>query len=191
MSSDQEDKKRSNFRIELRLAPAETGERELKSWPAAEFSPDFAVAASGVIRIELAGHMIGTRDGKIMAVETRLAQRLQEDINFWLPDYLGGFALNLGRGLQQLREGANHTQAAFVDEPLVLHFRRNPANRNVMVGFEFEKKGVRVAEVEEEALYAEVRRALQAFRRQLLDLNPELARQRDVLELNQQIQKLV
>src|SRR4051812_931771 len=108
MSSDQEDKKRSNFRIELRLAPAEAGERELKSWPATEFSPDFAVATSGAIRIELAGEMIGTKDGKVMAVETRLAQRLQEDINFWLPDYLGGFALNMGRAVQQLREGENH-----------------------------------------------------------------------------------
>jgi hypothetical protein len=190
MSSEANEKKEISFRIELRLAPAEVGEKELKNWPAANFTPDFAVAASGVVRIELAGQMIGAKDGKLMAVETRLAQRLQEDINFWLPDYVGGFALNLGRALQLLIEGKSQSKAAFIDEPLALYFRRQPSTGNILVGFESGEKGIRVADVTEKVLYAEVSRALQTFRRQLLDLNPRLARQQDVLELSQQIQKL-
>jgi len=188
MSSEQ---KATGFRIELRLAPSETGQRELKSWPATSFTPDFAVAASGTVRLELAGQMIGTKDHKLMSVETRLAQRLQEDINFWLPDYVGGFALGLGRALQTLRERAPQSRAKFMDEPLALQFRRqSPTATTIMVGFEVDGKGIRMAEVPEAVLYAEASRALQAFRRQLLDLNPELARQQDVLELSQLIQKL-
>ncbi|MEI6044201.1 MAG: hypothetical protein WCS37_07400 [Chloroflexota bacterium] len=188
MSSEASEK--INFRIELRLKPAEAGERELKNWPAVNFTPDFAVAASGVVRIELAGQMIGAKDGKLMSVETRFAQRLQQDINFWLPDYIGGFALNLGRALQILRDGKSLSKASFVDEPMVLQFRRQPSKGSILVGFEAEGKSIRAAEITEKTLYAEVSRALQTFRRQLLELNPELARQQDVLELTQQIQKL-
>ncbi len=188
MSSEQNERKGLNFRIELKLHPAEEGMRELKNWPANEFSPDFAVAASGVMRIELAGQMIGSRENQIMLVETRLAQRLQEDINFWLPDYLGGFSTNLGRAVQKLKDGADQSRAAFIDEPMALVFRRQAAGSPILVGFESNGKGLRMAEVSETELYAEIKRALESFRRQLLDLNPELARQSDVLELNQQIQ---
>jgi hypothetical protein len=73
---------------------------------------------------------------------------------------------------------------------MALYFRRQPATGNILVGFESSEKGIRVADVTEKVLYTEVSRALQTFRRQLLDLNPKLARQQDVLELSQQIQKL-
>lgn len=190
MSSEHNEKKINAFRIELRLAPSEEGERQLKNWPTTNFTPDFAVAASGVVRLELAGQMIGTKDGKVMAVETRLAQRLQEDINFWLPDYLGGFALNLGRAMQVLQNSGVESKTAFVDEPLTIRFRRQPATKNIIVGFEANGKGIRVAEVSENALYSEVLRALQTFRRQLLELNPELTHEQNMQELSQQIQKL-
>lgn len=184
------EKPESSFRIDLRLAPSPEGEQELKNWPDTKLTPDFAVAASGVVRIELAGQMIGSKDGNLMAVETRLAQRLQKDINFWLPDYLGGFALNLCHAVQSLREGKAQSKAAFMDEPVLLHFRRQPASSHIMVGFEAGGKGIRVSEVAEEALYKEVSRALTSFRQQLLDLNLRLELQPDVVELGQQLQKL-
>jgi hypothetical protein len=190
VSSKQETGKAAALRLELKLAPSESGLRELKNWPSVEFSPDFAVAASGVVRLELAGQMIGTKDGKFMAVETRLAQRLQEDINFWLPDYVGGFAAGLGAAVLKLKEGASQSRASFIDEPLALHFRRQGVGNQIMVGFEADSKGIRMTELTEPELIRVVRETLENFQRQLLDLNPSLSAQRDVIELGQQIKKL-
>lgn len=180
----------SDFHLEFKLTPSEEGKSELQGWPAKKFSPDFAVAASGSLRVELAGQIVGTREGKVMAVETRLAHRLQEDINFWLPDYLGGFALNLGKAVQTLHEGALQSKANFMDEPTHFLFRRQPAGGKILVGLEMNGNGVRVAEVDEEELYQEIARALEDFRKQLLELNPKLAKEENIKALSEYIKVL-
>ncbi len=180
----------TGFRIELKLTPSKEGEKALKKWPAANFSPDFAVAASGVIRLELAGQMIGSREEKIMAVETRFALKLQEEINFWLPDFLGGFAVNLGRAIQTIHEGGLQSKAGFMDEPSALLFRRQPTGSKIMVGFEANGAGIRVAEVPEAELYREVARTLVDFRTQVLKINSKLAELRDLQEISSAIETI-
>ncbi|NWJ48474.1 MAG: hypothetical protein HXX08_21670 [Chloroflexi bacterium] len=153
------------FKIELRLEPHVTGLQELENWPSSEFTPDFIVATSGSVRVEMNG----------LAANVPAHSRDE-----WLPDYLGGFALSLGRAAQKMREGAHQSAAHFVDEPVKLVFSRSSVIG--VIHIEIEAEGQKVAHVtlKDKAFYAEIRRSLDDFLHQLLQLNPSLVRQPDV-----------
>lgn len=169
------------LRLDLKLTPTAIGLKELQNWPDSVFTPDFAVAASGAVQIEIDGQLIGIHANQLTTVAVK---QVKAGFNSWLPDYIGGFALNLGRATQKIHEGANQSRAALVDEPLALRFQRQVNNGKVQVTFEANTKPLRAVEVSETVLYAEVKRALQVFHAHLLVINPKLAKQRDVQELS-------
>lgn len=176
------------FSIELRLEPNASGREALKNWPAAQITPDFIVATSGFLRLELDGQIPAVKAGRVLVIAKGIKE---EEGNPWWPDYLGGFALNLGLAVLKLHTQAEQSRAAFVDEPTALVFQRQPNTNLILVAFEPNGQRLLTALVPETELRSQIRRALQDFVTQLLSLNPKLASQPDVQELHRQIQALV
>ncbi|MBI3966000.1 MAG: hypothetical protein HY329_10235 [Chloroflexi bacterium] len=187
------------FHLDLRLSPSPEGARELRAWPEVDLTPDFAVAASGEVRIVLGDHVIVARDGRLRAVP--VPEAYHDDAEpWWLPDYVGGFALALGRALGQIRAGAPRAEARFLDEPVTLRFTRGssatrdssatssrvtatPSLVYVRVDLEFDGRPIHSVTVSDTTLYAEARAALDWLHQQLLDLNLGLELHPDVAEL--------
>jgi hypothetical protein len=165
-------KKTRPLRIELKLEPNETGLEELKNWPDTDFSPDFIVASSGLARFEFGGKAVSAGSGE------------------WLPDYLGGLALNLARAAVSLWEGAPQASARFVDEPVKLKFTRYGDGDVIRVEIEMDDAKIQEIGLLESQFFDELRRTLDDFLEQLLQLNPSLRRQPDVKELETMLRRL-
>jgi hypothetical protein len=174
--------------LSLGLEPHNDTRQQLINWPAQPFTPDFIVVTSGLAQIELAGKLLGTKEGQVVTIA-----KGQEDaeVNCWWPDYIGGFALNLGRAVQALAEGSGQTRAKMIDEPVALLFHRQPGRSKIAVSFETDGKMILTSELPEAELRAQISRCLDDFYEQLLRLNYKLARQTDIQELKLLVQKLV
>ena len=185
------------FKIELRLKPSPEGEQQLAEWPQKDFSPDFIVAASGLARFELESKVIGvTADGN-QPVATTTDHLNTKQVNYWLPDYIGGLAISLGQAAVQLHTNEQTAMAArFVDEPLELRMEQLPTAEHGKpaqwkISFRYNGESLTDTHVPAVLAVAEIARALQDLVVQLLTVNPALIEQPDVIRLKQQIEQLV
>ncbi len=186
------------LRIELRLQPSPTGERELARWPQAKFTPDFLVAASGQSRFELDDRLIGLGDDANQPLAVPADQLETSLLNFWLPDYTAGFALNLAQAALRLKTGERTSATAkFIDEALDLKLEKLPPSQNeatlphLRVSFRYSAEVIGQVEAPLVLVMAEIGRTLQDFVVQLLSLNPHLVKQEDVRQLREMIAQLV
>jgi hypothetical protein len=187
------------FKIDLRLKPTLPAEQALKGWPHTPLSPDFLVVASGLARFELESKVIGVSAGDSQPTATATDHLSSKEINYWLPDYTGGFALNLGDAALSVKKGQKPAAPArFIEEPLDLRFERikpdhpvksTPAN--LKISFRFNGESITEAVVPESLAWAEIGRSLQDFVVQLLTLNPQLNEQKDLVHLRKVVSELV
>ncbi len=185
------------FRIDLRLKPGPEGDKQLSGWPEEAFTPDFMVASSGLARLELESKVIGVSANSHQPTATTTDHLNAKQINYWLPDYTGGFALNLGKAALSLKNNTQRQATAhFIDEPMALHLEQEaqadpkaPAILKVSVVFNGES--LTAAHVPAALVMAEIARCLQDFVVQLVSHNPRLADQSDVSQIRQFVGQLV
>lgn len=186
------------FKIELRLKPDLTGEKALSGYPEKPLDPDFLVVASGLARFELESKVIGISAGDSQPTATATDHIHNKEINYWLPDYTGGFALNLGDAALSVKTGTKpKARARFIEEPLDLQFERvKPLEdarkqvENLKVSFRFNGEVITETIVPENLAWAEIARVIQDFVVQLLTLNPQLNEQKDVVHLRKLVGQL-
>ena len=176
---------KTQFQLTLKLQPSPEGLRQLQNWPKTPFSPDFAVAASGLIQLKIGDKFIGARDGKIF-----VGSPFDKTLNFWLPDYLGGFATNLGQAALKLHKGAKSTKAGFIDEPVALNFQRQP-DEYIQIQFEAEGQTIQAVSIPLSNFYHEIARTLRDFQQQLIAINPKLSNEPEVREMAMTIRQLL
>lgn len=190
------------LKIELRLKPGVKGQQELDGWPQESFTPDFIVAASGLARIELESKLIGVAADSQQPTATTTDHLHGKQINYWLPDYTAGFALNLGDAAASLKaKERNKVSAKFLDEPLELRLERIAADTKtgtaksapdmLKISFLYSGETITEAKAPTVLVLAEIGRTLQDFMVQILDLNPLLADQKDVKHLREVISRIV
>jgi hypothetical protein len=187
------------FKIDLRLKPTLPGEKALLGWPQTPLDPDFLVVASGLARFELESKVIGISAGDNQPTATTTDHLRSKEINYWLPDYTGGFALNLGDAALSVKSGRKHSALArFIEEPLDLRFERiKPAEavknqpESLKISFRFNGESVTETLVPESLAWAEIGRALLDFVVQFLILNPQLNDHKDVAHLRKVVSELV
>jgi hypothetical protein len=187
------------FKIDLRLKPDLTGEKALSGWPETSLSPDFLVVASGLARFELESKVVGISAGDSQPTATATDHLNSKEINYWLPDYTGGFALNLGDAALSVKTGRKQSALArFIEEPLDLRFERiKPAGNSkkhqedLKISFRFNGETVTESLISENLAWAEIARAIQDFIVQLLTLNPQLNDQKDLAHLRKTVSELV
>ncbi len=187
------------FKIDLRLKPALPGEQALLSWPQTPLSPDFLVIASGLARFELESKVIGISAGDSQPTATTADHLKSKEINYWLPDYTGGFALNLGDAALSLKKGQKTSVLArFIEEPLDLRFERLKPDEaakkrpeSLKISFRFNGESVTETVAPASLVWAEIGRTLQDFVVQFLTLNPQLNDQKDVAHLRKVVSELV
>src|SRR6476659_5433085 len=115
----------SLFRIDLRLKPDLNGDKVLAGWPEKALNPDFLVVSAGLARFELESKVIGVHNDDNQPTATATDHLNSKEINYWLPDYTGGFALNLGDAALNVKKGIKPSAVArFIEEPLDLRFER-------------------------------------------------------------------
>jgi hypothetical protein len=179
------------FRLELRLEPSPDGRRMLEGWPERAFRPDFAVAASGAARFELAGQLVAVAAGENEPLVVTTEQLRREPYNAWLPDYIAGFALNLAKAANQIKAAAvKKVNAKFLDEPLELSLVAT-GEANLKASLCYDGRPIAEGEGPAVLVLAEIGRALQDFVVQLLSLNPRLAEYAEVEQLRGLIAQLV
>ena len=171
------------FRIDLRLKPAPDDEHKLAGWPEKELLPDFIVVTSGLARFELESRVVGTTAEGHQPTATTTDHLNSKQVNYWLPDYTGGFALNLANAALQVKKaGQTPVVAKFIDEPLELRLEKH-GDHELKVSFVYNAETVATAPVPTALVIAEVGRTLQDFVVQILTHNPRLAAQPDVARL--------
>jgi hypothetical protein len=186
------------FKIDLRLKPDLTGEKALTGWPEKPLDPDFLVVSSGLARFELESKVIGISTGDSQPTATATDHLNSKEINYWLPDYTGGFALNLGDAALSVKKGQKQSALArFIEEPLDLRFERvkpvedaKKHRENLKISFRFNGDVVTETIAPESLVWAEIGRTLQDFVVQFLILNPQLNEQKDVLHLRKLVSEL-
>lgn len=188
----------SLFRIELRLKPDLNGDKILAGWPEKPLNPDFLVVSAGLARFELESKVVGVRDNDNAPTATATDHLSSKEINYWLPDYTGGFALNLGDAAVAVKKGTKPSALArFIEEPLDLRFERvkpledaHGHTENLKISFRFNGDTVTETIVPESLAWAEIARTLQDFVVQFLTLNPKLNDQKDVAHLRKLVSEL-
>ena len=178
----------SPFKIQLKLETSGPGLDQLRHWPAADFAPDFVVAAAGKVRFEFNGRPLVAENGRL-----KLSSAVNPGQAGWLPDYIAGFALNLGRAARRMKsrtETGTSAIAKFIGEPVELRLERVEAQ---IIAAEVRHDKASIARLEAPAglLLDEVGRALQDFYNQLLEVNPHLAAHPDVKTLYRKISELI
>jgi hypothetical protein len=178
------------FRLEVELDPQPDERAVLQSWPQQPLLPDFIVVASGWIALEIGGKPVFYQDGRFVSNPaippgTDPLTLPQTHIG----DYVALFLLRL--------LDATHTLAR--RELRLVQFADNPACLSLRQAGALVRVGYREQPGEADFLVTHVR--LQNFRRtvyhatsgfitQLLDLNPALAVQPDVIALNEATSRL-
>jgi hypothetical protein len=188
----------SLFRIDLRLKPDLHGDKVLAGWPGKPLNPDFLVVAAGLARFELESKVIGISEDANQPVATATDHLKPREVNYWLPDYTGGFALNLGDAALSVKKGTKLSALArFIEEPLDLRFERvkpledaQGRTENLKISFRFNGDTITETIVPENLAWAEIARTLQDFVVQFLTLNPQLADQKDVAHLRRLVSEL-
>lgn len=187
----------SLFRIDLRLKPDLNGDKALAAWPGQPLKPEFLVVAAGLARFELESKVVGVFDNANRPHATP-TDHLDKETNYWLPDYTGGFALNLGDAALSVKKGAKPSALArFIEEPLDLRFERvkpladaKGQTENLKISFRFNGDTVTETVVPESLAWAEIARTLQDFVVQFLTLNPQLNDQKDIAHLRKLVGEL-
>ncbi|MBN9387300.1 MAG: hypothetical protein J0I20_04545 [Chloroflexi bacterium] len=188
----------SLFRIDLRLKPDLHGDKILAGWPEKPLNPDFLVVAAGLARFELESKVIGISEDANQPIATATDHLTSKEVNYWLPDYTGGFALNLGDAALSVKKGTKPSALArFIEEPLDLRFERvkpledaHGHTENLKISFRFNGDTVTETIVPENLAWAEIARSLQDFVVQFLTLNPKLGDQKDVAHLRKLVSEL-
>ena len=186
------------FKIDVRLKPDLAGEKALAGWPDKPLAPDFLVVASGLARFELESKVIGISAGDSQPTATATDHLHSKEINYWLPDYTGGFVLNLGDAALSVKKGQNPAALArFIEDPLDLRFERvKPLEdarkqvENLKISFRFNGDTITETIAPESLAWAEIARTIQDFVVQLLTLNPKLNEQKDVAHLRKLVSEL-
>lgn len=181
----------ASFRLELRLNNAVTNKAELATWPNSQQNPDFLVATSGHVRLTLDNQIISLdKDANLLALGKDSAEG-------WLPDYLGGFALNLANAVRAARQELKVTNAKFIEEPVALRFERDTkdttgaADDTLKITLTADGRTIKQAEVPLALALVEIGRSLQDFLVQLLTVNPRLYDHPEIKNLRQQIIRII
>lgn len=179
------------FRLEFKLNNAAVTKSELASWPNSQLTSDFLVATSGFVRLTFDNQIISLNQaGGLITFD-------KESKEGWLPDYLGGLALNIANALRTTRQEIKPTTAKFVDSPTALQFERDTrdttgaADDILIITLKAEGKAVKQVEVPMLLALVEITRSLQDFLVQLLTINPRLFDHPDVKVLRQQIIRII
>jgi hypothetical protein len=168
----------SAFRLRVRLDPGADHRAALAAYPAAPLRPDFAVATSGLLAIDLGSMAIAYRRGRRVTLPAG-----SDDPAVWLADYLGGFLGRLAGAVLTVRPGRPAT-AHLLDVPAALIFIQ--AGRRLVIRFVDAQGEAARAVVAATDARATVADALDAFQVSLLAVNPRLAEHPEVVALARQ-----
>jgi hypothetical protein len=178
------------FLMAFHLLPSQEGQRQLEGWPETTFTPDFAVAASGSVTIEFDNYQVGDKKGWGIGI-FHLTEADKDYFTPYLPDYLGGLALNLAKAAVKIKDpGQEKSSAKFLDEPMELLFTRINAD-TLKVSLRYQGETIAETKGPKVLILAIIGSALQNFMVQLLTINPRLAEYEEVAQLRGLIAQIV
>lgn len=168
------------FRLAIDLAPPAESLAQLRAWPAIALRPDFAVVASGRVRLTFAGRALVYRGRRAELVEAPGGE--PESRAPGLIDYAGGFALRTAEAVGCIQPGAM-VWLGLVDWPAGLLLAIG-SERSAVV-YRERPAGPNVASVclPTSALVSALSGAVDSFVTDLLAVNPRLDTAPDVARM--------
>lgn len=178
------------FRLEVHLDPQPDDRAALQAYPQQPLFPDFIVVAAGWVALEIGGKPVFYQDGRFVpnpAIPPGIDPLSLPQTH--TGDYVTLFLLRLLDATNTLT-GHELRLVQFADNPACLSLRR--AGALVRVGYR-EQPGegdLLITHVLMRSFRRTVYDATSGFISQLLDLNPALATQPDVIALNESLRHI-